>query len=136
MQTAREREQELSEQLEIAHERILMLESQIGVRSSSPALFRLTPKEDEMFGVIMRQTVARKDAMMTLIYSGSLGGDVPCDKILDVFIHKIRQKIRRFGMEIETRRGIGWYMSPADKAKVHALMEDETETYAVDGPLV
>ena len=40
-----------------------------------------------------------------------------------VSIWKLRQKMREYGIEIKTWRGIGYYLDETDKAKLKALME-------------
>lgn len=40
-----------------------------------------------------------------------------------VSIWKLRQKMRKYGIEIRTWRGIGYYLDEADKAKLKQLME-------------
>ena len=48
--------------------------------------------------------------------------DEPEMKIVDVFICKLRKKIRPFGLEIATVWGLGYRMSPETKAKARALL--------------
>ena len=40
-----------------------------------------------------------------------------------VSIWKLRQKMRKYGIEIKTWRGIGYYLDDENKAKLKALME-------------
>ena len=40
-----------------------------------------------------------------------------------VSIWKLRQKMREYGIEIKTWRGIGYYLDDENKAKLKALME-------------
>ena len=40
-----------------------------------------------------------------------------------VSVWKLRQKMRKYGIEIKTWRGIGYYLDDENKAKLKALME-------------
>jgi DNA-binding response OmpR family regulator len=42
-----------------------------------------------------------------------------------VSIWKLRQKMREYGIEIKTWRGIGYYLDDENKAKLKALMEEK-----------
>ena len=44
-----------------------------------------------------------------------------------VSIWKLRQKMREYGIEIKTWRGIGYYLDDENKAKLKALMEKKDD---------
>jgi hypothetical protein len=44
-----------------------------------------------------------------------------------VSIWKLRQKMREYGIEIKTWRGIGYYLDDTDKAKLKQLMEGKDD---------
>lgn len=44
-----------------------------------------------------------------------------------VSIWKLRQKMRKYGIEIKTWRGIGYYMDNENKTKLKALMEKKDD---------
>jgi DNA-binding response OmpR family regulator len=44
-----------------------------------------------------------------------------------VSIWKLRQKMREYGIEIKTWRGIGYYLDDENKAKLKALMEKKND---------
>ena len=44
-----------------------------------------------------------------------------------VSIWKLRQKMREYGIEIKTWRGIGYYLDEENKAKLKALMEKKDD---------
>ena len=46
-----------------------------------------------------------------------------------VSIWKLRQKMREYGIEIKTWRGIGYYLDDENKAKLKALMEKKDENH-------
>lgn len=105
-------------------EKVDQLETLLGWRVAAPLTFGLTPSEAKVFGVLMKRDLATK----TLI-AGTLYGDRPDGgaeiKIADVFVCKIRAKLKRFGVEIETVWGHGWRLSPATKEAVREMMQSE-----------
>jgi DNA-binding response OmpR family regulator len=46
-----------------------------------------------------------------------------------VSIWKLRQKMREYGIEIKTWRGIGYYLDDENKAKLKQLMEKKDENH-------
>jgi hypothetical protein len=44
-----------------------------------------------------------------------------------VSVWKLRQKMREYGIEIKTWRGIGYYLDDENKAKLKALMEKKND---------
>jgi hypothetical protein len=49
-----------------------------------------------------------------------------------VSIWKLRQKMREYGIEIKTWRGIGYYLDDENKAKLKQLMEKKDERTQTD----
>jgi hypothetical protein len=75
------------------------------------ALYRLTSQEARAFGVlIVRREASRAD--LHLAMSDPRLAEVTTEpKIVDVIICKIRKKMSRFGVEIETSWGCGYRLS-------------------------
>ena len=73
--------------------------------------FGLSPKQSRLLGVLARRQQVSKDMAMAVLYGGET--DPPSDKILDVFICKIRRAIAP-NYRIKTIFGVGWFM-PADQ---------------------
>jgi two-component system, cell cycle response regulator CtrA len=118
-------EAELRGEIETLQERIIQLEEVIGLRFDSPLMLGLTPSEAKLFGALLKREFLTREALLICLY-----GSVPSDdeveiKIVDVFICKLRKKLRPFGIAIETMWGRGFYMTPAAKAAVDALVNGE-----------
>jgi hypothetical protein len=47
-----------------------------------------------------------------------------------VSVWKLRQKMREYGIEIKTWRGIGYYLDDENKAKLRQLMEKKDENHS------
>lgn len=103
------------------HERIAYLESSLGLDFLAPAEYGLTPKESAVLGVLMSRELAKKETVMLAVYQDM---DTPEIKIVDVFICKIRKKLEPFGLGIETRWGLGYYLTPDTKRKIEARMAE------------
>ena len=100
-------------------ERIAQLEAAMGMALITPLEWRLTPAEMRVFGVIMAREMATKDAVMAALYRDE-GRDEAEIKIVDVFVCKIRRKLKPFGIGIETVWGRGYRMGRDAKALAEA----------------
>lgn len=80
-----------------------------------PAEWRLSPTEDQVFRVMLRRDVARLPAFMAAIYSDR--PDPPEDKIVQVFIFRMRRKLRPFGISIHRVRNVGYALDEATREK-------------------
>jgi two-component system cell cycle response regulator CtrA len=108
--------EKLRTQVEDLQYRIDDLEFAIGSRLDAPICFQLTKREAQMLGVMMtHHDVVTKEMFLTAMYGGM---DEPNLKIIDVFICKLRKKLARFGIEISTMWGRGYYLTKEMKAKI------------------
>jgi two-component system cell cycle response regulator CtrA len=97
--------------------RVDQLEAAMGMTLAAPLEWRLTPAEQRVFGVLMARELATKDAVMAGVYRDA-GRDEPEIKIVDVFVCKIRAKLKRFEIPIETVWGQGYRLPAEAKARV------------------
>lgn len=101
-------------EIETLRERIRQLEE---VLAPSSALVRvewaLTASEARVFAHLTTRDVATKPSIMAAIYANRIDED-PEMKIIDVFVCKMRKKLRPFGVKILTVWGQGY--SLADRA--------------------
>ena len=58
-----------------------------------------------MLGVLVSRELATRDAMMRALYGDD--PDPPCERILRVFVYKLRRKLAPHGFTIVTRGGPG-----------------------------
>ena len=99
--------------------RVRDLEQALRVPFLAPKEWKLTPTEERVFEVLMARQVATRRAIMVAVYRNVLR-DEPDEKILDVWISKIRTKLKPFSIPIETHHGVGWSISPQTRAHVIA----------------
>lgn len=102
---------------EMLRERVALLERELaGGGIVTPLEWRLTTSEEIVFGALVAREIATKEFLMTLLYRG-LQQDEAEIKIADVFICKVRGKLKPFGIRIETRWGRGWSLDPATRMR-------------------
>ncbi len=99
-------------------ERVRQLEEELFATGSwfAPVEFGLTSYENKMLAALMSRSECTKNMLMLALYGDKI--DVAQDKIVDVFICKIRAKLKPFGILITTHWGHGYYLTPENKAKV------------------
>lgn len=96
--------------------RIEELERLIGLDVEAPIVFGLTSREACMFGALMARDMCLKEHLMASIYGALPDDDVAEPKIIDVFVCKMRKKLKRFDIDVETVWGKGYRLSPENKA--------------------
>jgi two-component system cell cycle response regulator CtrA len=104
-------------------ERIAALEDLLRGKEMPPIEFGLTSSEGTILALLMARSLVTKDAMLAALYHNS-GKEEAESKIADVFICKLRKKLKPFGIQIVTRWGNGWEMPVASKQVVRGLMPE------------
>lgn len=104
--------------------RVAQLEEMVGFHMPAPIVFGFTGSEARVFGVLMKRDVATKEMVMAGLYAHK-SDEGAAIKIVDVFICKMRAKLKRFEIPIETVWGQGYRLLPETKSKVRAVMLDE-----------
>lgn len=105
---------------DILVERIIQLEELLGLELEFHPRYNLTTSEAALLGAIAKgNPVCTKDHAYTVLYG--MHNDPPEAKILDVFVCKLRRKVRQYGIDIKTVWGRGWYLEDEDRAKVEAM---------------
>lgn len=105
-------------------ERVAQLESALGMDFLTPVEWQLTAQMMRLFGCMMARELMTGPAAMAALYRDRLGADdEPDPKIVDVQICKMRARLKPFGIEIVTRWGLGYFLTPATKAQVRELMD-------------
>jgi two-component system cell cycle response regulator CtrA len=105
----------------ILRERIANLEAVLTGEFRAPIEWRLTGQETRVFSVLVGRAVATKGAIMAALYSDRADEDADVEpKIVDVFICKIRKKLKPFGITIQTVWGQGYSLETATRASLSA----------------
>lgn len=96
-------------------EEIERLRHLLGHHWLPPIEWRLTGSEARVFGTLLAREIATKDAIMAALYRDA-GKEEAEEKICDVFICKLRKKVKPFGIEILTQWGTGWRLPAETRA--------------------
>jgi DNA-binding response OmpR family regulator len=108
---------------ETLRDRVRDLEKEIGLAAEAPPMFGLTRSEALMFGVLLNNRTCQVSTFMTALFSLEID-DPPEEKILDVWVCKMRKKLTPYGIEIKTHWGVGYEMPEESKARARELMAE------------
>jgi len=72
-----------------------------------------------LLGVLVSRELATRDAMMCGLYGNE--PDPLCERILRVFVYKLRRKLAPHGFTILTRWGCGVAIPAEQRARLRAL---------------
>jgi two-component system cell cycle response regulator CtrA len=97
-------------------DKIARLEEALGVRIETPLVLRLAGQESRMFGILFKRELVTKVQALDVLYGHLPEQDEAQIKIVDVFVCKLRRKLKPFDMSIETVWGQGYRMPSASKA--------------------
>lgn len=112
-------EARLREENETLREQVLQLREVLGVKFVAPSEWNLTRSETVIMGVLVHRELATPDAIMAALY-GDRAGDTPDDQIISVFLHRMRRKLRPFGISIETAWGEGHLLNAEIRNRLKA----------------
>jgi two-component system cell cycle response regulator CtrA len=119
----------LQDEIADLKERVARLEEALGMTHDVPLGLALTPAEARVLGILMKRDVAKKDMIMIALYDGRHAEkDIPEPKIVDVFVCKMRAKLKRYGLEIKTVWGIGYSMTNGSKDMVREMLKAQSAT--------
>lgn len=121
---------ELRDLLSLRDEEIIQLKEQIKELTAAPeievpSLFKFTQSEEILFKHIYdaKYPISRK-TLMSLVYSSMHYVDRPEGNIIDVFICRIRKRLKPFNITIHTMRNRGFYITNEDKQMVVDLLNN------------
>jgi len=109
----------LREENELLRLRVDELEAVL-LRHDLPRGLWLTRRQWQVLSMLMARPLVSKADFMTALYSLD-AGDPPDDGVVDVFLTRVRQELRRHGIQLRTRWGQGWWLAEDDKAKLRDL---------------
>lgn len=82
----------------------------------------LTHAEGRILGCLANGRIWTRQQIRTASWQW---GDEYETKSVDVFIHRLRTKLRHHGIEIRNDRGVGFYVEPESLAKLQAVLAAE-----------
>lgn len=108
-------------------ERLRALEKEFGFHDEVPIIFGLTATEAKVMSLLGARDSATRAQLMAAVLSGRMPVNEPDMKIVDVFVCKIRKKVKPFGIEITSLWGRGYRLSPEMKAKVAVYLAAQSQ---------
>ena len=110
----------LEKENEALRARLRDMEKEYGFTDPVPLAFDLTANEAKVMSLLLVRDFATRAQMMSAIMAnrGADADRMPEMKIIDVFVCKIRKKVKPYGIEITSLWGRGYRLSPEMKAKV------------------
>lgn len=127
MSTAREEMQgkrirELLARVEDLEQQVQDLETALTEPLPEFLHIELTKSERVLLGLLASRPLVSKATFMMAHYS-TRGDDQPLEKIIDVFVCKLRRKLKQAGLEIETVWGQGYRLPEDSKQKLKSMKE-------------
>ncbi len=113
----------MCDELEEANERIRQLEDALAPEGMIPLSFRLTASERRVLAALYRREICTKD----MLHLASSKGEHPETglKIVDVYICKLRRKLKPHGLGIETIWGQGYRLATGTREEIARLRAEE-----------
>src|SRR6185312_5744364 len=93
------------------------------IRIELPLMLQLSGKEARIFGILLKRELVTKQQAMDALYGDQPEVDEAEIKIVEVFVCKMRKKLKLFDIAIETVWGRGYRLPSASKAIALALLD-------------
>lgn len=90
-----------------------------------PVAWALSYMEERVCGILLSRPLVTKDMLMHALYRG-VGAVEAGEKITDVYICKVRRKLKPFGIQIVTRLGRGWLIDELLRSVLQKQLKPDT----------
>lgn len=109
---------------DVLMDRITELEAQLGIRNDIPPMFGIPRNMGALLAMLLKREVVTRDGALLAIYSGmpNTWDKEPDPKIIDVFICKLRVRLRKYGVKVSCKWGLGYFMDGENKRKLRDLI--------------
>jgi two-component system cell cycle response regulator CtrA len=118
-----DREQALLAEIARLEGQVEMLQDALGMTKEPFLGLGLTPAEHRLLGIFEARGLVTKEAAMLALYADR-PNEEPEIKIIDVFVCKLRRKLKPLGIEIETKWGHGYQLADASKKLLAQMRAD------------
>jgi two-component system cell cycle response regulator CtrA len=105
-------------------DRIDMLETELGLKTDIPPEFCIPRNMGRLLAMLLKREVVTREGAVLAIYSGmpNTWDKEPDPKIIDVFICKLRVRLRKYGVKVSCKWGLGYFMDGENKRKLRELI--------------
>lgn len=92
-----------------------------GIPHDTATKFGLTRSEFVIFGALMSREIVSETSIRILLYSDRPDDEPEC-KVINVFICRMRKRLRAHDATIGNNSGVGWFIPAADKTRLRAIL--------------
>jgi two-component system, cell cycle response regulator CtrA len=105
-------------------DRIDQLETELGLKNDIPPEFCIPRNMGRLLAMLLKRELVSREGAVLAIYSGmpNTWDKDPDPKIIDVFICKLRVRLRKYGIKVSCKWGGGYYMDGDNKRKLRDLI--------------
>jgi two-component system, cell cycle response regulator CtrA len=105
-------------------DRIDQLETELGLKVEIPPEFCIPRNMGSLLAMLLKREVVTRDGALLAIYSGmpNTWDKEPDPKIIDVFICKLRVRLRKYGIKVSCKWGLGYFMDGENKRRLRELI--------------
>lgn len=105
-------------------DRIDMLEGELGITADLPPILGFTRNMGRLLNMLLKREVVTREGAVLAIYSGmpNTWDKEPDPKIIDVFICKLRTRLKKYGIKVSCKWGLGYFMDGENKRKLRELI--------------
>lgn len=114
-------------EIEALRDRIAQLEEILGIDEPLAVQLRLAfnisgAMQPKVLGMLLNRSFVTHDAIYAMLYGHRPECDQPCEKSVDVVIHKLRNTLKPHKITFRTVIDSGYAMDAANKIKVRAKL--------------
>ena|SRR5579871_3436151 len=110
-------------ELERLRDRIAELEELVGLHERIPWWLgtKLTPMQAKLLSLLLKRELVSQETACIAIYGNGVDSR-PAPKIIDTFVHHIRQKLKPYSVKISNAWSRGYYIDAENKQKLRELI--------------
>ena len=114
------------EEIDTLREEVRQLKQMLGIsgRFAYPPQLKLSGATGKLYCLLMQREVVSKDTAMSALYFDR-AGDIPHDKIIHMFVFRLRGELAHVGVEVKKKWREGYYLEAKDKQRLKALTEQQ-----------
>jgi two-component system cell cycle response regulator CtrA len=105
-------------------DRIELLEQELGMKVDLPPEFGIPRNMSALLTMLLKREVVTREGALLAIYSGmpNTWDKDPDPKIIDVFICKLRTRLKKYDIKVSCKWGLGYFMDGENKRKLRELI--------------
>ena len=114
------------EEIELLREEVTQLKQMLGITGhfTYPPQLKLSESTGKLYSLLMQRAVVSKDTAMRALYFDRVG-DIPDDRIIHMFVLRLRGELAHVGIEVKQKWREGWYIEARDKQRLKELTEQQ-----------